>query len=86
MSEWTVKTLKKYFERALKEERQARKIALDSLNDRLKLLNELRGNVATKEEIKALEKVIDGGRGFVVLNADLLDGQYREGRMPPHTD
>lgn len=59
MSEWTIKTLKAHYDQILKEKDKALNAALVSLNDRLGLLNELRGGVATKEEIRALEKMVD---------------------------
>jgi len=51
-------SLKEYFERILNERDKALDAALVSINERLKLLNELRGGVATKEQLIALEKVL----------------------------
>ena len=56
---WTIDTLKEHVEKILAEKDKALNAALISLNERLGLLNELRGGVATKDEVKALEKVID---------------------------
>jgi hypothetical protein len=52
-------SLKEHFETLLEEKDKAIHVALVSLDKRLQLLNELRGNVATKDEIKALEKIVD---------------------------
>jgi hypothetical protein len=59
MSDWTITTLKEHIEALLSERDKALKAALVSINDRLKLLNELRGGVATKDEVKALDKIVE---------------------------
>lgn len=56
---WTIETLKEHFEAILVEKDKALNAALVSSDKRLDLLNELRSGVATKDEVKALEKVID---------------------------
>lgn len=64
---WTVETLKEHFEKILAEKDKAVSTALDSQEKailkaeaaaerRFELLNELRGGVATKEQIDALDK------------------------------
>lgn len=68
--DWTIPTLKKYFERILKEKEKALAAALIAVKEenrkteigaekRFELLNELRSGVATKDEVRALEKVVD---------------------------
>ena len=52
-------TLKEHIEKLLDERDKALTAALVSMNERLALLNELRQGVATKDELKALEKVVD---------------------------
>lgn len=70
IGDWTIGSLKVYHDEkilALKEHTQvhfterdkALSAALISINERLKLLNELRDGVATKEQLEALEKVVD---------------------------
>ena len=65
-------TLKEHIEKILAEHDKALEAALESLNQRLSLLNELRGGVATKEEVKALEKVIDD----LKASRDKTEGKY----------
>lgn len=52
-------SIKKYFERILKEKDKALKAALIANEKRLDLLNELRSGVATKDQLEALEKVVE---------------------------
>lgn len=70
MTEWTIVTLKEYFEKILEEKDKAINIALSSAKEsvikaenaaekRFELLNELRSGVATKDQLGALEKVVD---------------------------
>lgn len=70
IGDWTIGSLKVYHDEkilALREHTQihfterdkALNAALISINERLKLLNELRDGVATKEQLEALEKVVD---------------------------
>jgi uncharacterized membrane protein YdfJ with MMPL/SSD domain len=67
---WKTGTLKEYFEKILEEKDKALVAALIAVKDenkktetaaekRFELLNELRSGVATKEEVKALEKVVE---------------------------
>lgn len=79
-SEWTIGTLKEHYDAFFIEKDKALNAALTSLNERLGLLNELRGGVATKEEIKALEKIVDDlkasrdtGVGKGIGNRDVMD-------------
>jgi hypothetical protein len=69
-TEWTVDTLKEHFEKILNEKDKALSAALIAVKEenrktelaaekRFELLNELRGDVATKTQLEALEKVID---------------------------
>jgi hypothetical protein len=69
-SGWTVDTLKEYIEKILAEKEKALSAALiavkeenrkteDGAEKRFELLNELRSGVATKDQITALEKVVD---------------------------
>jgi hypothetical protein len=68
--EWTVETLKEHFEKILEEKDRALAAALIAVKEenrkteiaaekRFELLNELRSGVATKEQLEALEKVVD---------------------------
>lgn len=70
-SRWTVETLKEYFEQVLVEKDKALSAALIAVKEetrktelaaekRFELLNELRSGVATKDQVAALEKVVDG--------------------------
>lgn len=77
MSEWTTDTLKEYYDGILKEKDKALNAALVSLNDRLGLLNELRGGVATKEEIRALEKMVDDLKSSRDTGAGKNEGYVR---------
>lgn len=52
-------SIKKYFERILIEKDKALNAALISSDKRLDLLNELRSGVATKDEVRALEKIVE---------------------------
>jgi hypothetical protein len=83
-SEWTVDTIKEHFEKILDEKDKALSAALIAVKDenkkteiaaekRFELLNELRSGVATKDQLNALEKVVEDlktssaeikGRGF----------------------
>jgi polyhydroxyalkanoate synthesis regulator phasin len=60
----------KRYEQRFQASEKALAEAKTSIDSRLDLLNELRGGVATKPEIEALEKIIDALRGQV---ADLRD-------------
>jgi hypothetical protein len=66
--------LKERFEKILEEKDKALNAALISLNERLGLLNELRSGVATKDEIKALEKVVDDLKTSQNLGKGRSDG------------
>ncbi|MES2382413.1 MAG: hypothetical protein V4538_15305 [Bacteroidota bacterium] len=70
-SKWNIEALKEYFESKFLEKEKALDAGLISLNERLGLLNELRSGVATKEEIKALEKELHA----LTTRLDLLSGQ-----------
>ncbi len=70
MSKAQTISLKKYIERILKEKEKALSAALIAVKEenrkteiaaekRFELLNELRSGVATKDEVRALEKVVD---------------------------
>ena len=70
MSEWTTDTIKEHFEKILEEKDKALAAALIAVKEenkktetaaekRFELLNELRSGVATKDEVKALEKVVE---------------------------
>lgn len=67
---WTLQTLKEYFERMFEERAKALDAALIAVKEenrkteaaaerRFELLNELRSGVATKDQLEALEKVVD---------------------------
>ncbi len=67
---WTPEILKQYFEAILIEKDKAIQAALAAVKEenrkteiaaekRFELLNELRGGVATKEQLEALEKIVD---------------------------
>lgn len=67
---WTIETLKEHFERVLDEKDKALQAALIAVKEetrkteiaaekRFELLNELRSGVATKDQLYALEKVVD---------------------------
>jgi len=69
-SGWTIETLKEHFERVLDEKDKALQAALIAVKEetrkteiaaekRFELLNELRSGVATKDQLHALEKVVD---------------------------
>jgi nitric oxide reductase large subunit len=69
-SDWTVDTLKEYFESLLIEKDKALSAALIAVKEenrktetaaekRFELLNELRSGVATKDQMHALEKMVD---------------------------
>jgi tetrahydromethanopterin S-methyltransferase subunit F len=69
-SKWTVDTLKEHFEKILLEKDRALSAALIAVKDenrktevaaerRFELLNELRAGVATKDQLFALEKVVE---------------------------
>ena len=69
-SDWTVDTLKEHFEKILAEKDRALEAALIAVKEenkkteiaaekRFELLNELRSGVATKDEVRALEKVVE---------------------------
>lgn len=69
-SNWSKDTLKEYFEKILEEKDKALVAALIAVKEenkktetaaekRFELLNELRSGVATKDEVKALEKVVE---------------------------
>jgi len=68
-SKWKVDTLKEHFEKILSEKDKALSAALIAVKDenrkteiaaekRFELLNELRSGVATKDQVHALEKVV----------------------------
>jgi len=68
-NEWTVDTLKYHIEKLLEEKDKALNAALIAVKEenrktevaaekRFDLLNELRGDVATKAQLEALEKVV----------------------------
>ncbi len=70
MSEWTVQTLKEHMEALLEEKDKALAAALIAVKEenrktelaaekRFELLNELRSGVATKEQLEALEKIVN---------------------------
>jgi len=70
----------KYFERILLEKDKALNAALVSSDKRLDLLNELRMGVATKDELRALEKIVedlrasrDKGEGKGQGSKDVID-------------
>lgn len=67
---WTVRTLKEHFEAILEEKDKALNAALIAVKGenrktevqaekRFDLLNELRQGVATKEQVEAIEKLVD---------------------------
>ena len=69
-SEWTIATLKEHFEAILIEKDKALSAALIAVKEenrkteiaaekRFELLNELRSGVATKDQLLALEKVVE---------------------------
>jgi len=68
--EWSTENLKEYFERILDEKDKALTAALIAVKEenqktelaaekRFELLNELRGDVATKAEVHALATIVD---------------------------
>ena len=70
MSEWSVGTLKEYFEALRADDKEALQAALVAVQQenrksevsaekRFDLLNELRTGVATKDQLEALEKVVN---------------------------
>ena len=70
MSEWSVGTLKEYFEALRADDKEALQAALVAVHQenrksevsaekRFDLLNELRTGVATKDQLEALEKVVN---------------------------
>jgi hypothetical protein len=81
-SEWTTETLKEHFEKILEEKDKALSAALIAVKEenrkteiaaekRFELLNELRGDVATKTELGALEKIVNDLKGRL----DILEGK-----------
>jgi len=79
---WTIETLKEHFEKILDEKDKALSAALIAVKEenrkteiaaekRFELLNELRGDVATKTELGALEKLVS------TLNTSLAAGEGR---------
>ncbi len=66
----------KYLERVLVEKDKAINAALVSNEKRLDLLNELRAGVATKDEIRALEKIVDD----LKASKDKIEGKGQGGR------
>lgn len=82
-SGWTVDTLRKHFEKILKEKDKALAAALVAVKEenrkseiaaekRFDLLNELRSGVATKDEVRALEKIVED----LKTSRDTNSGQY----------
>jgi len=62
---WTVKTLKKHFDRRFKENNKARKLARNLMDSRLEKMNEVRSQLdrqiitfANKDELKLIEREI----------------------------
>ena len=49
-------SLRDYVDAIFAERGKQVNTALDSINDRLKLLNELRGNVATRDQLEAMNQ------------------------------
>lgn len=71
---WTIDTVKEHFERLLEEKDKALSAALIAVKEenrkteiaaekRFELLNELRSGVATKDEVRALEKIVEDLKG-----------------------
>lgn len=88
MSDWTIETLKQHYDRVLSEKDKALEAALIAVKEenrkteiaaekRFELLNELRGGVATKEEVRALEKVVDDLKSSRDTGAGKSEGYVR---------
>lgn len=75
-TKWNVETLKEHFEQILNEKDKALTAALIAVKEenrktevaaekRFELLNELRGGVATKAEVEAIEKIVDDLKSII---------------------
>jgi hypothetical protein len=64
-------TSTKAVETALAEQQRALQVSVVSIDKRLDLLNELRVGVATKAEVEALEKLVNG----LISRLDRIDGK-----------